>query len=955
MENLRVSLVNNPISWIKSFGETGLNEIVTVLQECKEKRINKHDYDKIEYECVRCLKAFMNNSWGLNLIITPEQHAAVLLLAQSLNPQRKPHTMSEALNLLASFCLIPERNGYQKVLRAITNATFSTQLDRVNSQRFRPIVDGLFAEDDNNESKRELCCNSLMFINTIINTSDDLNFRIHLRCEIMRSGLYEKFDFLKEIVDKSNNENLEKHFRIFNDTREDDFDEFNQRFDNVRIEMDDMNDCYEVIKNLVLDTTAEPYFLSILQHLLFIRDDHLYRPAYYQLIEECVSQIVFHKKGDPNFESREFFIDTSLLVEELVEKSKMRENQKSVELEKKIEELMTLKQEAEAKATNLEEKIKHYEANGVVPMKPKNNLPTISIPPPPMPPGGVGPPPPPPPPGMVGGIRPPPPPPLMGGVGPPPPPPPPGMGVGPPPPRMPGMGPPPPPPPGGFVPLAPLPPALPSWLKPKKKWEVDGPMKRVNWNTVNAAKLSEKSLWGKVQEDKIANKDILIGLASNFSSKPIKRAENENKEKPSSSKKNVAELKVLDGKAAQNLLILLGGQYKHMSYEEIKLCLLRCDTNALSTNFFQQLMQYLPPPDQLKKLQEYKAKGEELSNAERFAATIGEIKRLGARLASLSFKITMPDLIQDVKPDIVAATAACEEVKNSKKFAKILELILLLGNYMNTGSKKEQAYGFEISFLTKLTNTKDQENKRTLLHYIAETAEKNFPDALTFYEDLSHVDKASRVSLETIQKTMRQMQSSLKNLESDLNNNKIPQCDDDKFSEEMGSFAIECRKQVEVLGTMQTQMETLFKDVADYFAFDPNKYTLEEFFSDIKTFKDSFVHAHQENVKAREDEEKLRRAQEAREQHQRDVQERQQRQINVGLNIDSAQTQEGVMDSLLEALQTGSAFGNQRRKRGNRPAGAERRAQLSRSRSRSRMSPGGLQTREMINEVLSSA
>lgn len=60
------------------------------------------------------------------------------------------------------------------------------------------------------------------------------------------------------------------------------------------------------------------------------------------------------------------------------------------------------------------------------------------------------------------------------------------------------------------------------------------------------------------------------------------------------------------------------------------------------------------------------------------------------------------ELVQDVKPDIVAATAACEEVKNSKKFARILELILLLGNYMNSGSKNGQAFGFEISFLTKV-------------------------------------------------------------------------------------------------------------------------------------------------------------------------------------------------------------------------------------------------------------
>ena len=45
------------------------------------------------------------------------------------------------------------------------------------------------------------------------------------------------------------------------------------RFDNIRLELDDVNECFELIKNLVLDSPAEPYFLSILQHLVCIRDD----------------------------------------------------------------------------------------------------------------------------------------------------------------------------------------------------------------------------------------------------------------------------------------------------------------------------------------------------------------------------------------------------------------------------------------------------------------------------------------------------------------------------------------------------------------------------------------------------------------------------------------------------------------------------------------------------------
>ena len=66
------------------------------------------------------------------------------------------------------------------------------------------------------------------------------------------------------------------------------------------------------------------------------------------------------------------------------------------------------------------------------------------------------------------------------------------------------------------------------------------------------------------------------------------------------------------------------------------------------------------------------------------------------------FKQRYSQLVQDCKPHIVAATAACEEVKKSKKFAKILELILLIGNIMNTGSKNAQSLGFDISYLPKV-------------------------------------------------------------------------------------------------------------------------------------------------------------------------------------------------------------------------------------------------------------
>ena len=76
-----------------------------------------------------------------------------------------------------------------------------------------------------------------------------------------------------------------------------------------------------------MDSPAEPYFLSILQHLVCIRDDALVRPAYYKLVEECVSEIILHNSGcDPDFRAtKRFNIDVEPLIEQLVERGRMED------------------------------------------------------------------------------------------------------------------------------------------------------------------------------------------------------------------------------------------------------------------------------------------------------------------------------------------------------------------------------------------------------------------------------------------------------------------------------------------------------------------------------------------------------------------------------------------------------------------------------------------------------
>lgn len=84
----------------------------------------------------------------------------------------------------------------------------------------------------------------------------------------------------------------------------------------------DTKTCFEYVNNTIKDTPAEFCLLSILHHLLLIRDDVNIRYSYYRLIEDCVAKIVLFKDGrDPDFEcGSKFDLDVDSIISKLMQK-----------------------------------------------------------------------------------------------------------------------------------------------------------------------------------------------------------------------------------------------------------------------------------------------------------------------------------------------------------------------------------------------------------------------------------------------------------------------------------------------------------------------------------------------------------------------------------------------------------------------------------------------------------
>nr|XP_033800688.1 protein diaphanous homolog 2 isoform X2 [Geotrypetes seraphini] len=882
LESLRVSLTSNPVSWVNNFGHEGLGLMLDLLEKLLDKKQQENIDKKNQHKLIQCLKAFMNNKYGLQRILGEER--SLLLLARAIDP-KQGNMMTEIVKILSAICIIGEENILDKLLAAITTAA-----ERYNKERFASIVEGLESHD---ALQLQVAC--MQFINALVTSPEDLDFRIHLRNEFLRCGLKKILPDLKE----KENEELDIQLKVFDENKDEDLIELSHRLNDIRAEMDDMNEVYHLLYNMMKDTSSENYFLSILQHLLLIRNDYYIRPQYYKIIEECIAQIVLHCSGmDPDFKYRgRLDVDFTHLIDACVDKTKVEESeQKALEFSKKFDEEFTARQEAQAELQKREEKIKELETEiqqlRTQPVNLSAGPPSVGRPSAPPPP-----PPPPPPPLLPGSMPPPPPPPLMPFFGGPPPPPPPFGGL-------------PPPPFGGFRAPAPV---LPHGMQAKKSYKPDVSMKRINWSKIEPQEITENCFWVKVKEDKFEHPDLFAKLALIFGAhaKAKKKVEEAEESKPVLQKKKVKELRILDSKSAQNLSIFLGSN--RMPYEEIKSIILEVDEEKLSESLIQSLVKNIPEQKELNALAQLKSEYEDLCEPEQFGVVMSSLKMLRPRLNGILFKLTFEEHVSNIKPDIMAVTLACEELKKSENFNRLIELVLLVGNYMNSGSRNAQSLGFNLSFLCKIRDTKSSDQKTTLLHFLAEICEEKYRDILKFPEELEHVESASKVSAQNLKSSLDAMEHQINRLEGDIKN--FPKTDDphDRFVAKMSSFAKVAREQYEKLSNMHNNMKKLYENLGDYFTFDPNVVSIEEFFGDLSSFRTLFLEAVKENNKRREMEEKIKRAKLAKEKAEREKLERQQKKKQlIDMNKEGDET--GVMDSLLEALQSGAAFRDRRKR-----------------------------------------
>ncbi|PWA33821.1 hypothetical protein CCH79_00017254 [Gambusia affinis] len=667
--------------------------------------------------CIMCLRAIMNYQYGFNMVMSHPH--AVNEIALSLN-NRNPRTKALVLELLAAVCLV--RGGHEIILAAFDN--FKTVCNE--SMRFEKLMEHFKNEDDNIDFL--VAC--MQFINIVVHSVEDMNFRVHLQYDFTKLNLEEHLEVIRQGHVTSPGpiwrpgESRRRSPQRLKHTESDRLQVQIQAY------LDNVFDVGTLLEDAETKTAAlerveelEENLATMSERLLDVENE-----AMLKIVELEKQLMQTNKELD---QLREVYASANTQVHTL--RRIVREKDQTIRRQSRLERQA---QEAQQSGGPGAPQPQRGEGDGGVadsasPSPPP--CPTLSPSPETVAYHSMGP----------------------------------GLG------GAPGMPAPPPPPP-------PPPPMPCSAVKIKKPIQTKFRMPVLNWVALKPSQING-TVFNDIDDESILQDLDMEGFEELFKTKAQGPAVDLTLSRQKLPQKAPSKVSLLEANRAKNLAITLrkAGQASEVICRAIH----TFDLRTVPVDFVECLTRFIPTEAEVKLLRQYERDRkplEALSDEDRFMMQFSRIERLSQRMTIMTFMGNYADNIQMLTPQLHAIIAASVSIKSSQKLKKILEvgafgfifsrrrpevtsllfvpqIILALGNYMNS-SKRGAVYGFKLQSLDLLLETKSTDRKQTLLHYISNVVREKYPGVTLFYNELHYVDKAAAVSLENVLCDVKELQ-----------------------------------------------------------------------------------------------------------------------------------------------------------------------------------------------------
>jgi len=357
-------------------------------------------------------------------------------------------------------------------------------------------------------------------------------------------------------------------------------------------------------------------------------------------------------------------------------------------------------------------------------------------------------------------------------------------------------------------------------------------MKNIQWAKMPNQKIG-KTIFKDMKADALDIDTKL--LESLFAAADPEEKKGEPKEAP----KEQAVSKIDDPKRLQNVGIFL--KTFKIPVDKLEEAILTIDEDVLTLEVVTKLIDNLPEPEEIQAISAWLNENPEtniltkMSPVDQFFMGLSKIPSLKFRLECLLYKFQFPKKLEEVKPALLRIKQATNTMMtSSENFFKLLEIVLAFGNFLNSGTAKGNAIGFSLRSLEKLQDPKSKE-KGSLLSVIIDYIEDKKPAISEWTKDLAPVKYAIKVTYESIQDDIKELQSGLRLIDKVGD---VPKADSkfDVFYKQMPMDLENCKKEFEELDSFHVKVMKEFTELVEKYGEDPARSKPEEFFIVINNF-----------------------------------------------------------------------------------------------------------------------
>lgn len=273
-----------------------------------------------------------------------------------------------------------------------------------------------------------------------------------------------------------------------------------------------------------------------------------------------------------------------------------------------------------------------------------------------------------------------------------------------------------------------------------------------------------------------------------------------------------AKPEVLPHKRKHNVNIILANL--KMSANEIKDVVRKAAYKEMEAASLQALLLVCPTAEEEQLLLQNMNIRDQVDRTDAFMMDIAEMPGLrGKILCALAAK-TFNDEAVDVIRNMDTFAMIPVEVQKSTKLNKVLEVILAIGNFLNSGTARGGAHGFKLEALAMLSTVKDSKGD-TLLDYMVSVLRKDFPHILPL-DDMPTLERSSTISLDAISEDVQSILDTVTNVSEQIrgigNDESLR-----TFRQEMESFEEEAKKVREEIVSLRALMMDKLQNMMGHF------------------------------------------------------------------------------------------------------------------------------------------